>query len=167
MKSVKALALVAALGLSAGTAYATASWNHINQVRPNVFAVAQTAGTFDTLLIAANNAGVLHRFADPLRRVTILAPTDEAFAKLPKGTLEYLMRADNKDKLAELVNNHIIAGGVLSTNFADQPIEAQTLAGQTVMLSGSKAGDAKIEYSDVIASNGVVHVIDQVLVPKQ
>ncbi len=167
MKSAKALALVAALGLSAGSAFAAGSWSHVNQVRPDVFSVAQTAGTFETLLVAANNAGVLARLADPLHRVTLLAPTDEAFAKLPKGTIEYLMRADNKDKLAELVNNHIIAGGVLSTNFADQPIKAQTLAGQTVTLSGMKAGTAKIEHSDVIASNGVVHVIDQVLVPQK
>ena len=124
------------------------------------------AGSFKTLVAALKAADLV----DALKGdgpFTVFAPTDDAFAKLPAGTIETLLKPENKDKLAELVNNHIIAGGVLSSNFSDQPLEAQTLAGKTVTLSGSKAGDAKIEYSDVIASNGIVHVIDQVLVPKQ
>lgn len=154
--------LAAAAGLTAGVAQA-AGPDHFK--RPNVLEVAQTSGKFETLLIAANNAGLVGQLADPLRRVTVLAPTDEAFAKLPRGTVEYLLRFENRDKLARLVNNHIIAGGVLTTNFSGEALQLPTLAGETVELSGSSAGGAKIEHSDVIASNGVIHVIDKVLVP--
>lgn len=162
MTLAKPLAVAIALGLGAMTAHA-ASYGPTH--RPNVLEVASTAGTFETLLIAANNAGLIGRLADPVHRVTVLAPTDAAFAKLPTGTVDYLLRPENKDKLAQLVNNHIIAGGVLSANFEKDALNLPALSGQTVKLEGDHAGQAKIEYADVIASNGVIHVIDRVLVP--
>lgn len=164
MKFRHALALAAVVGVSATAATAAGPNSY---ARPSVLEVAQTAGNFETLLIAANNAGLISQLANPLHRVTVLAPTDEAFAKLPKGTVDYLLRAENKDKLARLVNNHIIAGGVLAANFADEPLNLPTLSGDTVKLSGVTAGAAKIKHSDVIGSNGVIHVIDTVLVPPQ
>lgn len=161
MKLAKVLALSLALSVPAGVAGAAPD----APPRPNLLAIADTAGNFQMLLTAANNAGLLGSLVNPLDQVTVLAPTDAAFAKLPRGTFEYLMLPQNRDKLADLVKRHIVPGAVLSSAFADGGLELPTLAGTTVKLERTHAGAANIEYTDVIGSNGVIHVIDSVLVP--
>jgi len=129
--------------------------------------LAQKAGTFQTLLTAAKAAGL----AETLMKggpFTVLAPTDEAFAKLPAGTVEALLKPENKDKLARILKAHVIEGRV----YADQVAglhEAPTLAG--VHLGVEKRGanlalaGARVVTADLEAKNGVVHVIDSVIVP--
>ncbi|MCB1187581.1 fasciclin domain-containing protein [bacterium] len=128
---------------------------------------AASAGTFNTLLAAAKAAGLV----DALKGegpLTVFAPTDEAFAALPEGTVESLLLPENKDKLAEILLYHVVSGKVV----AEQAVKlesAPTLAGQDLTLmvkDGTLMIDnASVVAADVMASNGVIHVIDAVLIP--
>ncbi len=134
--------------------------------RANLVQVADYSTNFQTFLSLAARAGVIGKLSDPLRPVTLLAPTDEAFKKLPKGTLTYLTDPRNRDELKTFVNNHIVPGAVLSGSFSDVDLTLPTEAGATVRLDGNTAGGATIENADVITSTGVMHIVDQVIMPK-
>lgn len=130
--------------------------------------VAKRAGTFSTLIAAATAAGL----AEPLMGkapLTVLAPTDEAFAKLPKGTVESLLKSENREKLAAILKYHVIAGRV-DASAAVAAGSAETLNGQNVMFDISqgrvRVNGAGIVATDVDASNGVIHVIDAVILPE-
>jgi uncharacterized surface protein with fasciclin (FAS1) repeats len=98
----------------------------------------------------------------------VFAPTDEAFAKLPKGTVETLLKPENQEKLVAVLKYHVVSGKVT----ADQVVklkEAKTLQGTTVAIDandGVNINDAKVVKADIHTSNGVIHVIDTVLLPK-
>ncbi len=133
----------------------------------NLVKVAGGAETFKTLLAAATAAGL----ADTLATggpFTVFAPTDEAFAKLPKGALEDLLKPANKEKLAGILKYHIVANRVYSDAVVGMS-EAKTLQGGVVKIQvkGGKVmlNDATVSATDVDASNGVIHVIDTVLMP--
>ena len=128
---------------------------------------AAAAGSFDTLLAAAGAAGLV----DALKGegpLTVFAPTDAAFAALPEGTVESLLLPENKDQLAAILKLHVIAGAaVTSDQLAGQQITAETLNG-TVSIDGTNGvmvNGANVVTADVAASNGVIHVIDKVLLP--
>ncbi|CAE7578018.1 unnamed protein product [Symbiodinium necroappetens] len=132
----------------------------------NVVETAQSAGTFNTLIAAAKAAGL----ADFLMNegpITVFAPTDEAFAKLPTGTVESLLKPENKGKLADILKYHVVNGRV----YADQAVKAgsaATLLGKDVTIStkgGAKVNNANLVATDIEASNGVIHVVDSVLLP--
>jgi uncharacterized surface protein with fasciclin (FAS1) repeats len=133
-----------------------------------IVGVASNAGTFNTLLAAAKAAGL----ADLLGSegpYTVFAPTDDAFAKLPAGTVESLLKPENKDKLASILKYHVVSGRV----YSDEAIklgEANTAQGSSVTISKDwgkvKINDAKVVSADLEASNGVIHVIDSVLLPE-
>jgi len=129
--------------------------------------VAQEAGDFGTLLAAAKAAGLVDALSGegPL---TVFAPTDSAFAKLPDGTVESLLQPENKEKLAAILKYHVVSGRVYS-NDALKAGEAKTLQGQTVTVSAASGNasvnDANLIKTDLDASNGVIHVIDSVLLP--
>lgn len=134
----------------------------------DIVTLAQGAGTFKTLIAAAKAAGL----AETLMKggpFTVLAPTDEAFAKLPAGTVESLLLPENKDKLARILKAHVIQGRVYSDQVATLH-EAATLAGVHVEIKklerGLSIGGARILTVDLEAKNGVVHVIDSVIVPE-
>jgi len=130
-------------------------------------AVAEKAGVSKTLLAAAKAAGLVEALSGegPL---TLFAPTDEAFAKLPKGTVESLLKPENKDKLAGILKYHVVAGRVYSDD-AVKVKEAKTLQGSTIAVTvkdkGAFVNDAKLVKTDIDASNGVIHVIDSVMLP--
>jgi len=131
----------------------------------SIVATAKEAGSFSTLLAAAKAAGL----AETLGKdgpFTVLAPTDEAFAKLPEGTVEYLLKPENKSKLADLLKRHVISGRVFSED-AKKAGKATTLLGDEVkfMVRDGKVmvEGATVVGADVQASNGVIHVIDTVL----
>lgn len=133
----------------------------------NLAQTAIKAGSFKTLVAAAEAAGLVPALSGD-KALTVLAPTDEAFAKLPKGTLEKLLKPENKEALATILKLHVIEGRV----FSDQAIKsgnASTLSGENVKftLKGDKAmvNNAGIVKTDIDASNGVIHVIDTVLLP--
>ena len=130
---------------------------------------ASKAGSFGTLLAAAKAAGL----ADLLGSegpFTVFAPTDDAFAALPDGTVEMLLKPENKDKLVSILKYHVVPGRV----YADQAVgagSASTAQGLSVSIEKGWNGavrinDAKVVNADIEASNGVIHVIDSVLLPE-
>ena len=133
----------------------------------NIPATAINAGTFKTLVAAAKAAGLVEALSGdgPL---TVFAPTDDAFAKLPEGTIQSLLRPENKEKLVAILKYHVVAGRVYSSD-ALAAGRATTLQGDAIRISvsGSTAmvNDAKLVATDIDASNGVIHVIDSVILP--
>ncbi|MCF7957034.1 MAG: CIA30 family protein [Phycisphaerae bacterium] len=123
---------------------------------------AVATGTFKTLVAAVKAAGLV----DALKGqgpLTVFAPTDQAFAKLPKGTVEDLLKPENKDKLIAVLSYHVVSGEILLA--AQTP---RTLQGKPVKIQAAgsfQVNDAKVITSDIITSNGVIHVIDMVLLP--
>ncbi len=130
---------------------------------------AKAAGQFKTLAAAIDAAGL----TDALNGdgpFTVFAPTDEAFAKLPKETLEMLLKPENKEKLASILKYHVVSGSVKAEDVVELDF-ATTLNGQRVDVTASDAGvqldsKTKVVTTDIVASNGVIHVIDSVLMPK-
>ncbi|MGI9364934.1 MAG: fasciclin domain-containing protein [Rhizobiaceae bacterium] len=132
----------------------------------NIVETAKSAGSFNTLLAAATAAGLVDTLSGkgPL---TVFAPTDEAFAALPAGTVEDLLKPENKDKLTAILTYHVVAGKVMSTDLKNGTM-AKTVGGNEVKIdlsNGAMVNDAKIVGADVAADNGVIHVIDKVLIP--
>jgi uncharacterized surface protein with fasciclin (FAS1) repeats len=128
---------------------------------------AKAAGKFETLLAAAAAAGL----ADVLGSsgpFTVFAPTDEAFAKLPAGTVETLLKPENKQKLADILKYHVVSGRVYSEKVLDSKA-VKTLQGAPAAISlqdgTPRIQDARILKTDIDASNGVIHVIDSVILP--
>lgn len=133
----------------------------------NIVATAHKAGAFNTLLAAVNAAGLAEALSGK-GPFTVFAPTDEAFAKLPAGTVETLLKPENKDKLAAILKYHVVSGRVYSED-ALAAKKAKTLEGSDIHISVSggqaKINDAKLITTDLDASNGVIHVIDSVILP--
>jgi transforming growth factor-beta-induced protein len=129
---------------------------------------AVEAGSFKTLVAAAKAAGLVETLQGK-GPYTVFAPTDEAFAKLPKGTVEDLLRPENKAKLADILKYHVVAGKVRAAEVVKLS-EAKTLQGQSakIKVAGAKVtiDGANVIKTDIDTSNGVIHVIDAVILPK-
>lgn len=128
---------------------------------------AVSAGQFKTLTAALKAAGLIETLKGK-GPFTVFAPTDEAFAKLPKGTVEGLLKPENRNKLANILKYHVIAGKVQRKDI--EPGKVKTVASQTVKLKlkddSVLINKAKVINADVNAANGVIHIIDTVLIPK-
>ncbi|PPB80759.1 putative surface protein with fasciclin (FAS1) repeats [Albidovulum inexpectatum] len=127
---------------------------------------AVAAGSFNTLVAAVQAAGLVDTLKGP-GPFTVFAPTDEAFAKLPEGTVENLLKPENKDTLVAILTYHVVPGKVMSGDLQDG-MKAATVQGSDVTISlmgGAKVNDANIVQADIEASNGVIHVIDSVIMP--
>ncbi len=126
--------------------------------------VASEAGSFRTLLKAAETAGLVSTLKSegPL---TVFAPTDEAFDKLPQGTVEGLLK--DREKLSAILKYHVVQGKMMAKNVADQKslktVQGKELAVDTT--AGVKVGTARVLKTDIEARNGVIHIIDSVLLP--
>ena len=136
--------------------------------KTDIVDTAVAAGTFNTLATALKAAGL----ADTLKTkgpFTVFAPTDEAFSKLPPGTVESLLKPENKEKLKTILLYHVVAGDVTAAQVMKMS-SAKTLEGQdlkiTVTDGAVMVNNAKVIKADVLATNGVIHVIDTVLLPK-
>ena len=125
------------------------------------------AGSFNTL-VAAVQAAELVETLKSKGPFTVFAPTDEAFSKLDKTTLESLLKPENKDQLVAILTYHVVAGKVMSTDITDN-MQPSTVNGSTIniKLSNGKVmiNDATVITADVDTDNGVIHVIDKVLIP--
>ncbi|MEO1208644.1 MAG: fasciclin domain-containing protein [Cyanobacteria bacterium J06638_20] len=139
----------------------------VAQAEPTVVDVAASSDSFQTLTAALQAAGL----EDTLRGdgpFTVFAPTDEAFSALPAGTVEALLQPENRDRLVQILTYHVVPGAVTSSDI--HPGEAATVEGSSVdlMVQGStvQVNDATVIQADVPASNGVIHVIDRVLIPE-
>jgi uncharacterized surface protein with fasciclin (FAS1) repeats len=127
------------------------------------------AGTFKTLATAVQAAGL----ADTLKGqgpFTVFAPTDEAFSKLPAGAVESLLKPENQEKLKAILLYHVVSGDLSAAQVVKMS-SAKTVNGQNLKLTVDDGtvmvNDAKVVKADVLASNGVIHVIDTVLLPKE
>lgn len=143
-----------------------ASYEHPAAAEKDIVQTAIDAGSFKTLAAALQAAGLV----DALKGkgpFTVFAPTDAAFAKLPKGTLETLLKPENKSKLAAILTYHVVPARVVAADVKTMP--APTLNGQRIDVAvkdGAVTVDAaKVTATDVLASNGVIHVIDTVILP--
>jgi uncharacterized surface protein with fasciclin (FAS1) repeats len=129
---------------------------------------AVAAGSFKTLAAALQAAGLV----DTLKGkgpFTVFAPTDEAFAKLPPGTVEDLLKPENKEKLVAILTYHVVPGRDLASQVVKMT-SAKTVNGQSLAISVKDGtvmvNNAKVIKTDILCSNGVIHVIDSVVLPK-
>ena len=136
----------------------------------NIVAVAAGNADFSTLVAAVKAAGLVEALSGP-GPLTVFAPTNAAFAKLPAGTVEALLKPENKAKLVSILTYHVLAGKVAAADAIKlDGKSAKTLNGQEIAISvkGGKVliNDATVIAADVAASNGVIHAVDTVLLPK-
>lgn len=154
------------VGLAAGALLSFASFN---ANAADVVDTAVKAGQFNTLA-AALKAGDLIVVLKGNGPFTVFAPTDEAFKKLPPGTVENLLKPENKAQLVKVLTYHVLPGKVMSSALAGKKTDAKTVQGEMVLVDATMGGvtvnGAKVVTADVAADNGVIHVIDTVLIPK-
>jgi len=129
---------------------------------------AAAAGSFKMLVAAVTAAelGATLKGAGPF---TVFAPSDEAFAKLPAGTVEDLVKPENKAKLAAILTYHVMAGKVMAADVSGKKLEPATVNGGKLHVDGTAGvtvNGAKVTTADIACTNGVIHVIDTVLMPK-
>src|SRR5512139_30440 len=152
--------------LAAGALVSLAS---VNANAADIVDTTVKAGQFNTLAAALKAADliVVLKGTGPF---TVFAPTDEAFKKLPPGTVENLLKPENKAQLVKILTYHVVPGQVMSSTLAGKKTEAKTVQGEMVMVDATMGGvtvnGAKVVTADVAADNGVIHVIDTVLIPK-
>jgi uncharacterized surface protein with fasciclin (FAS1) repeats len=151
----------------AGASSATLAHNHEKKEAGTIVAVAAGNPDFSTLVAAVKAAGLVDTLnsAGPF---TVFAPTNAAFAKLPAGTVESLLKPENKAKLTAILTYHVVAGKVTAADVVKLK-RADTVNGKAVKITaghqGVKVNDATVTATDIKASNGVIHVIDSVLIP--
>ncbi|MCC0065245.1 MAG: fasciclin domain-containing protein [Defluviimonas sp.] len=149
----------ATTAMLAGAAFA-------QDAKSDIVDTAVAAGDFTTLVAAVEAAGLV----DTLKGegpFTVFAPTDAAFAALPEGTVESLLKPENKDQLVSILTYHVVPGAVMSSDLTEG-MTAATVQGADVTFTlegGAKVNDANITTADIAASNGVIHVIDKVIMP--
>ena len=126
------------------------------------------AGHFNTLVAAVKAAGLVDALKGP-GPFTVFAPTDEAFAKLPPGTLENLLKPENKAQLQRILTYHVVAGQVVAKDVVKLH-SVKTVEGASLAIQAGDGGvmvsNAHVTKTDIAASNGVIHVIDKVLLPE-
>lgn len=150
-----------------GASSAALAHNHEKMEAGTIVAVAAGNPDFSTLVAAVKAAGLVDTLnsAGPF---TVFAPTNAAFAKLPAGTVESLLKPENKAKLTAILTYHVVAGKVTAADVVKLK-SADTVNGKAVKITaghhGVKVNDANVTATDIKASNGVIHVIDTVLIP--
>ena len=169
MKSLRTLAFAAAFAVPGTLAAQEAqgySESPSTMAKADIIETAVAAGSFKTLAKAIEAAGLTETLKGE-GPFTVFAPTDEAFAKLPKGTLDALLK--DKAKLVAILTYHVVPGNVMSKEVAGMS-SARTVNGQELSIKAKdgkvKVNKATVTTADIAASNGVIHVIDQILMPE-
>ncbi|MEM9108255.1 MAG: fasciclin domain-containing protein [Pseudomonadota bacterium] len=153
------LAALAAVPLAFGVVAAKAA---------DIVDTAVSAGGFETLVAAVQAAGLVETLKGE-GPFTVFAPTDEAFAALPEGTVENLLKPENKDQLIAVLTYHVVPGKVMSGDIAGKKMPVKTVQGSELDVDatdGVKVDGASVTTADIEASNGVIHVIDAVVLPQ-
>lgn len=158
------LALAATTGVLAGCAQ--------TETAPDIVDIAAGDGRFTTLVAALQAAGLVDTLKGP-GPFTVFAPTDDAFAALPAGTVETLLLPENQGQLTSILTYHVVPGAITSDQVIGQRLSVATVQGSDVTVDGTggkfgptvRVNDATVTQADIIASNGVIHVIDKVLIP--
>ena len=161
MKRLRNLAAAAAIAVSGFAMSAQA-------LAADVVDTAIAAGNFKTLVAAVQAAGLVDTLkgAGPF---TVFAPTDEAFAKLPAGTVDDLLKPENKDKLVAILTYHVVPGKVMAADVAGKDLMVKSVQGSEITVNGKDGvmvDNAKVIKADIVTDNGVIHVIDAVIMPK-
>lgn len=127
---------------------------------------AVNAGSFTTLVAAVEAAGLVETLKGE-GPFTVFAPTDEAFAALPEGTVESLLLPENIDQLTAILTYHVVAGAVMSSDLSDGMMATTVQGGDLTISLGDAVmvNDATVTTADIVASNGVIHVVDNVIIP--
>jgi uncharacterized surface protein with fasciclin (FAS1) repeats len=152
---------------SAAFLTATSVTGALAMEKKDIVDTAVGAGSFNTLVAAVQAAGLV----DTLKGdgpFTVFAPTDDAFAALPEGTVESLLLPENKDQLVAILTYHVVPAKVMSSEIAGKNTEVLTVQGDRLSVkarNGVKVQGANVTAADIEASNGVIHVIDKVLIP--
>lgn len=134
---------------------------------PDIVDTAVAAGSFKTLVAAVTAAGLVETLKGD-GPFTVFAPSDDAFAKLPAGTVDTLVKPENKDKLTAILTLHVVSGKVMSSDITG-PMTPASVGGENLDIAtdgGVSVNGAKVVTADIDCSNGVIHVIDTVLMPK-
>ena len=162
------IVIISVLLVSAPVLLLAGSYGSKSKVSMDIVDTAISARSFNTLVAALEAADLV----DVLRGdgpFTVFAPTDDAFAKLPEGTLENLLKPENKAKLQSILTYHVVPGRYMAADVIKMS-SAKTVNGQSFTISKSYGNamvdNAKITKTDIDASNGVIHVIDSVILPK-
>lgn len=166
-RNVRRVSATLMLGLSALAAAPVVAHDHVGATA-DIVDTAVAAGSFTTLAAALQAAGLVETLKGD-GPFTVFAPTDEAFAKLPAGTVETLLKPENKAQLVAVLTYHVVPGKVTAADVA-KLTSAETVNGQSVKIEvadGAVSVDgARVTATDIAASNGVIHVIDSVILPK-
>jgi uncharacterized surface protein with fasciclin (FAS1) repeats len=137
--------------------------------KKDIVDTAISAGSFKTLVAAVKAAGLVETLKSE-GPFTVFAPTDEAFAKLPKGTIESLLKPENKDKLVAILTYHVFSGKVMASDVVKIK-SAKMVQGQVATIKVKDGSvfidDAKVIKTDIATTNGVIHIIDSVILPKE
>jgi uncharacterized surface protein with fasciclin (FAS1) repeats len=139
-----------------------------SSAKKDIVDTAVSAGQFNTLVAAVKAAGLVETLKGK-GPFTVFAPTDAAFKKLPKGTVADLLKPENKAKLAAILTYHVVPGKVMSGDIAGKKLQAASVQGQKISIDASKGvkvDGANVVKADIATSNGVIHVIDAVILPK-
>jgi uncharacterized surface protein with fasciclin (FAS1) repeats len=162
MKKI-AFRCLAALVLTAAVSHTPAAAADSN----DIVQTAVAAGSFTTLTKALTAADLVSTLKGP-GPFTVFAPTDEAFARLPAGTLDSLLKPENRDRLRRILTYHVVAGKVMAADAAKLR-SAKAVSGDTIAIDARDGtvtvGSAKVVKADITARNGVIHVIDAVILP--
>lgn len=168
---MKIFTLMAAMLFSATASFSSLAAHHEGghamQQEQDIVDTAVSAGKFNTLVAALKAAGLV----DTLKGTgpfTVFAPSDEAFAALPQGTVDSLLLPENKEKLVSILTYHVISGKVMSADIAGKTANVATVQGSEVSIdatNGVTVDGAMVIMADIEASNGVIHVIDKVIMP--
>lgn len=149
-------------------AFAIVSTSAFAGAKKDIVDTAASAGNFTTLVAAVKAAGLVETLKGE-GPFTVFAPTDEAFKALPAGTLDDLLKPENKDKLKAILTYHVVPGKVMSGDLKGKKTEAKTVQGSAVTIdatAGVKVDGANVVQADIQTSNGVIHVIDAVILPQ-
>jgi uncharacterized surface protein with fasciclin (FAS1) repeats len=134
---------------------------------PDIIDIAASDDQFSTLVAAVTAAGLVETLKGD-GPFTVFAPTNAAFAALPAGTVENLLKPENKDQLIKVLTYHVVPGAVTSDQLAGKRLNVATVQGQNLHVdgrSGVRINKSRVTTADIMASNGVIHVIDRVLLP--
>jgi uncharacterized surface protein with fasciclin (FAS1) repeats len=158
LNSLASAGIIVGLSLSSGFARAA-----------DIVDTAVAAGSFTTLVTAVKAAGLVETLKGP-GPFTVFAPTDAAFAALPSGTVATLLQPENKAKLVAILTYHVLPGRILSKDIAGKKLDPKTVEGERLAIDATghavKVNTATVIKADIMADNGVIHVIDKVLLPK-
>lgn len=164
---LRAIKLISGLVLAAAVSTTAMAHNHGNKEAKDIVAIAAADSQFSTLVAAVQAAGLVETLQGD-GPFTVFAPTNDAFAALPEGTVENLLKPENKAALQAVLTYHVLADKVPSSAIAGKQLSVATVQGEQVAIdasSGVVVGGANVVVADIEAKNGIIHVIDKVILP--